>query len=324
MFLPTDGALPGLSYLQNFDQTVAPLLGGEGMPLRLSGCRVMKHRPGRRMTLRLALADGVSEKTVYAKLFAGERGAEISRLLQNLSQSKKSGPLKIPRLLAYLPEAKLMLMEAARGKPLPDLLSEGPATAPAVAAALRQLHTPPLVAEKSWSYLSELEVSKLQLENLARKFPETGRAANDFREKIEAALNKLPPPAQPADIHRDLYPANILVEKENPRYSVWLLDLDLVAQGDAAIDVGNLMAEVKLEALMQKENLDAFDAWNKAFLDAYRFEGSRPPGRLSLFVAITLARNAGINAATEQWRGTSLPLFEGARQWLARAQKEGL
>jgi aminoglycoside phosphotransferase (APT) family kinase protein len=48
------------------------------------------------------------------------------------------------------------------------------------------------------------------------------------------------PAADPRGIHRDFHPGQVLIDGER----LYLLDLDLYAAGDPALDVGNFLAHV--------------------------------------------------------------------------------
>jgi aminoglycoside phosphotransferase (APT) family kinase protein len=105
----------------------------------------------------------------------------------------------------------------------------------------------------------------------------------------------------PATIHRDFYDKQIFVgDGGRPG----LLDLDTLAAGEAALDVGNMMAHLELRSLQ-----GAWTPIGAARAAAALLEGYAPVpalrGRIDAYADATRLRLAALYAFRPRWRHLS-------------------
>src|SRR5918911_3659165 len=137
---PDDAALPGAVLLQQPRRFVAVLSSGlchtllqewldPGARLVDSRVAIRRHVPGKRCLFELELviarggADAVEARTVMGKVYAGDEGARVYDTLQRLWASGfNTGPLTVPRPIAYDPDRRILLTSRTRGVVLRQLL----------------------------------------------------------------------------------------------------------------------------------------------------------------------------------------------------------
>ena len=235
-----------------------------GAPVELEP---LKHKPGRRRTLR---ARG-PERTAIVKLYASDRAATVAARVAALA----GGPPEpaLPRVLACEPGDRMVVLSEVQGSPLSGALLAGDAASCRRAGeALGRWH-------RAWrgrapdplrrhSAERELEILDRQADALS-----PGLAAD-----LRTAAEDL---AEPWDcrtvVHRDLYEEQILLGER-----VGLIDLDDAALGPPELDAGNLLAHVDLLSLrsgrdlgpMSEEILTGYedfgDSLDEALLDRCR------------------------------------------------------
>src|SRR5699024_6771465 len=100
----------------------------------------------------------------------------------------------------------------------------------------------------------------------------------------------------PALIHRDLHDKQILISNDR----AGLLDFDLAAVGEPALDVANLLVHLELRAEQGLLAQDAAEALTAAFLDEYR---PSDPVRAALpaYAAATRVRLAAVYRFRPPW-----------------------
>lgn len=245
--------------------------------LRRPGSRLIAHRSERRAVV--ALDDGAR----FAKLVDGRRRAErIRRGLRRVAGL----PIRTP-VLAGDDAGPVVTTDALPGRPLTGLFATanpGPALV-AVGEALARLHG---CAAPSGSGLhgpaDELAVTE--------GWEERARA---FGLPLPSVAEMPPPPPvlRPVAIHRDVHDGQFLVSGDPGPDGVGLLDFDLLAAGDPALDLANLIEHLRLRG-RQGVLVDP-DAAIAALLDGYRPDaGVRE--RLPGYRALTARRLAAVYA----------------------------
>jgi Ser/Thr protein kinase RdoA (MazF antagonist) len=218
---------------------IAPLEALLGAPVELEE---LKHKPGRRRTLRARGPAG----SAIVKLYASDRAATVAARVGALAD----GPPEpvVPRVLACEPAVHMVVLSDVPGSPLSRALLGGDAPACRRAGeALGRWHLAwrgrapdPL---RPHGVERELEILERLAETMSR-----GLAA-DVR---SAAADLTQPWDCPTVVHRDLYEQQILLGDR-----VGLIDLDDAALGPPELDAGNLVAHLELLALRSGRDLGA-------------------------------------------------------------------
>ena len=231
---------------------------------------LVSHRAERRAVLR----EQQGEQVRYTKVVPLKKHASLVAS----ARSAADLPLCTPEVSGVDATRGTVTTETLPGTPLHDLL-RGPRAIEACAAAgaaLAALHrtTPPTgLTRHTWT--EEHEVTR-RWERLAAHFatPAGSFAPNGLDEPVEPDG-----PDQLSLIHRDFHDKQVLVADDG---TVGILDFDLMALGDPALDLANLLAHLDLRC--GQGMLDEVDRLHDAVLDAYA-----PPSRVMAHLPSYLA-----------------------------------
>jgi aminoglycoside phosphotransferase (APT) family kinase protein len=97
--------------------------------------------------------------------------------------------------------------------------------------------------------------------------PADARRVDDLHHALVTWAQALPPPPALGLVHRDFYYSQLLFA--GPR--VTLIDFDLMARGDPALDVANFSAHLYFLGLDRLGEFNALHAEAQAFQEAYRY-----------------------------------------------------
>lgn len=264
-----------------------------GRPVTLDPPELLCDRPGRRALIayRGATPEGAFE--TYGKLRVKGLDSRTPALHGRLAMALPDD-VGVPEPMGILPEAQVWLQARVRGHLLTGLL-ESPDTAPLQAAgrALAHLHGVGLdrIGEAAeWTMRDELAVMRDALDKAAAVRPEFGRQLATLDAVLTEQAEALPPGPR-IGIHRDFYPDQVIVAPDR----TWLLDLDLFAIGDPAIDIANFIAHLREYALRGGLE-EKFRAQEDAFLTGYARIAPLPDAaRLDVLTRVSLARHVWIS-----------------------------
>ena len=252
----------------------------------VTNIEVLKYKPGRRCVLAYELEGRTRQRQqptrhrVIGKVFRDERGLRLHRLQQQLRQNgfgpNAADGVHVPRSLAYVPEMRMQVQELAPGETLHELVTERDVKhlIPLAAVGLSKLHyTPPPMSlyehgqAEMRSYLLADEVKNLKqfAATLTQVRPQSAPKVTHLHKTLRAWAAQLPPLPAPTPVHRDFYYSQILFD--GPRLT--LIDLDLFALGDPAIDVANFVAHLYFLGLESLGNWNALAREAKLFMATY-------------------------------------------------------
>lgn len=123
LLFPVDPELPALAEVTGPEaaRLFAPHLPEcqAGARIEAIECELRHYKPGERAVLRvrsiLRTDTNVTQRTVYAKLFADQRGAVFHAELRALSAAAGRSDLRIPEPLGYDPERRMLVMAEVPG-----------------------------------------------------------------------------------------------------------------------------------------------------------------------------------------------------------------
>jgi thiamine kinase-like enzyme len=141
-------------------------------------------------------------------------------------------------------------------------------------------------ASKTYSLADELDSLNRFTDNLAEMRPQSVSDVAVLLDGLRAWADKLPPLPAATPVHRDFYYSQVLFD--GPR--LILIDFDLFALGDPAIDVANFAAHMHFLGLQHLGHLDALADEAVRFVSAY--------ARFRLVDSAFLRRFAFYQAAT--------------------------
>lgn len=185
---------------------------------------------------------------VIGKIHASRAEGEAARaaldwLWENDFPARPPVEVTIPRMLGYLPEVELFLMQEAGGLSLQRLLNEGRARAKDLrrfAEVLVKLHRMPCQDVEPFTLDQHLELRcRGLLDPLVRDFPDLAEPTA----RIVAAAREVEEDLLPAYTlaHGDYHPGQVHVDGERS----WLLDLELLQRRDPAYDVAMVVVRLK-------------------------------------------------------------------------------
>ena len=314
--LLSDPALPGLAEALD-PEAMTPrlarlttLLHGEESavqkPWRVVEVEILKHTPGHRCALGYTLDGPGVKRRLFGKVFSGQRGPEILETMERLAAAIPRQVLLIPRPVGHLPDLRLLLTEYLDGTPLAPSLYQGTSEAPArrIAAALATLHECEARFVRRWSAQQEWA-------NTEEWFARSPLSAAPCSERVKGLLRMLSrraallPEVSEGPVHRDFYAEQI---RDCGGQSA-LLDLDDARLGDAALDIGNFLAHLKLRSLQFAELARGCERGRPVFLEEYeqRRAGARAADmetlrqRVAFYEATSLLRLAGVYSRRDRW-----------------------
>jgi aminoglycoside phosphotransferase (APT) family kinase protein len=226
--------------------------GVVGAPVALD---VLKHKPGRRRTLR---ARG-PRRTAIVKRYVSGRAPLVAQRVAALA----AGPPEpvVPAVLRVDPERRFVVLSDVPGPPLRKALLGGELeTCARAGAALGTWHA-------AWS---GVEPTPLEAHTVDREVEILRARARAASSSVAGVVADALPSVEGewacgTVVHRDLYEEQILAGER-----VGLIDLDDAALGPPELDVGNFIAHAEL---LERRRASDLTAGKRAFLDGYADAG---------------------------------------------------
>jgi aminoglycoside phosphotransferase (APT) family kinase protein len=199
------------------------------------------------------------------------RVATVLRQLAGIgSAARDAGPL-VPWVLAYHAPRRFLLLTYESGESVGDAIAhDAAAVLDALGRALAALHAAPVTLDGLTHPGDVLEDLRPKIDDLCARFPGEAAALRRSFRQLEGGPAQ-PPPAAPAFVHGDFGPANLLWRDRR----IVALDFDKCTRGDPAMDLGNLLTQLRRIAVRKPHKLRDFDGARRRLLDAYR--RSSPP-----------------------------------------------
>jgi aminoglycoside phosphotransferase len=300
---PNDRKLPHLGEL------TAPARGlAEALAPEWAASRLVAYAPEKAATVHCL--DGAGSGFAYAKGYAGEDGKRTHRVHAALGEALEDDPhLHVPRALGYSAAHRTLLVEEVDGRPL---LADPRAGYLRLGRGLARLHR---LAPPDGARFTRADPERLR--QAARLI---GTVRSDVaalaRELAKELSGSLDPHAEAVCLHGDANFRNALVQ--NGR--VALIDLDQVAAGPAAAELGSVLAALHYAGAVGVVPPSAVPDLRRAFLAGYA-ELRRVPEEATLrrYTAAALLGERALRVVTRVRRAglTRLPeLLLAARELL--------
>ncbi len=205
--------------------------------LRRPDTRLVGHRPERRAVVR----DPAGSFTKIVRRDRWSRLLATARLAESL-------PLPTPRILDGDLAAASVTTATLPGRTLTDLLSDGssPDACRAAGRAVAVLHR----VDHRADVFRDLPRHDLAAEQAVtghwlRQAHDHGALSSPVDQATALTLGGACPPDQLTLIHRDLHDGQVLIDDHG---SAGMLDFDLLAIGDPALDLANLISHLELRS----------------------------------------------------------------------------
>lgn len=288
-----------------------------------SPATVLGYRLGKRCVFRLALAAGDGDagapSTVVVKVVKPRRLAKLVRAhVECSSPAPGIAAFALPRVLHADEALGALVMEDVQGRTLHDLAGTvGLSQACAVAGcALREFHARPAGDAPPRTAADELALLSPWVDLAAGLFPDLAGGAHRLLGELSASARRLADAAAPVLLHRDFYDKQVMVAPGR----LTLLDLDTATPGDAALDLGNFLAHVRLRQLQSPQHARLLAAAGNAFQEAYGPDRGLL-ARVSWWRAAATLRLAALYSLRPRWRVLSPRLLEEAETCLRMPER---
>ena len=278
---------------------------------------VRRHKPGKRMVVEYEFSGDAkdSAKTSFAVIGkARYKGLDMAtwRLNQKLYTQgfnpASADGIQVPAPLGLIKDHHMWLQDKIDGRNPFALMTktEGCASAERIAQAIHKLHSSDISVARSHSLEDELGILQHSVHKVIKARPEWQQGL----EAILASARRLAgsiPAVQAKGIHRDFYHDQILIDKDN----IYLLDLDLFAMGDPALDIGNFVAHIQEQCLREFGD-PLYAAKNTQHLvDAYcELSGSDIRASIEIYVLLTMVRHIFISQRIASRRAHTEAIME--------------
>lgn len=256
---PNDRKLAGLDVLREVPPELARLFAPEW-----THSRVVAYAPEKCATAQ-CLDEG-SRVVAYAKVYAGDEGRQVFRTYRELGRRLKSGSatLMLPRALAYDDARRTLLLEPVEGSRVADLDAEElPRGYRQLGAALAALHN--LRAPEGLHAFERLTPARVRRAAcvIGAVRPDVRREAPALAAELERRYETNAAPR--VCLHGDVHPKNFIARGG----ALALIDLDQCAVGDAAADLGSLLASLTYADITSGASQPSAKTLGEAFLSGY-------------------------------------------------------
>jgi aminoglycoside phosphotransferase (APT) family kinase protein len=274
-----------------------PRLSEDGK-LSLKGVRVTRHKPGRRCVLEYDLRvkrPGMNRSSVIliGKIRARHSGNEAFRLQEAIwnagFQADSADGISVPEPIGVIADFNMWFQRKVPGDTAERLLPgpRGVQIARRVAEAIHKLHRANVPADKKHSLSDELRILDTCLTEVATFHPEWSKRLKELLNACRALEHSIPA-SVPCGIHRDFYPAQVIVEADR----LWLIDFDLYCLGDPALDAGNFIGHITEQALREHGRADALAEIEAALENRFiELSGEGMRGAVRAYTNLTLVRH---------------------------------
>ena len=198
------------------------------------------------------------------------------------------GGFVAPGVLAYHPPHCLLLLSYEPGESVVKAIAaEGAHVLAAMGRALAALHAAPVTPATVTGPAAVLADLQGRIVELCGRFPAEAASLGRLLAWLEREAS--PPPTTPSFLHGDLG----LVQLRWNAGTIVFLDFDDCTRGDPALDLGNLLTQLRRLTLRKPGKLPDFAAARATILDAYRRSSHDDPGlaeRVAWYERIALVR----------------------------------
>ncbi len=196
-----------------------------------------------------------------------ETARRVATVLGNpaITDCSVRGGLVTPRVVAYHAPWRLLLLSYEPGESVIAAMAQYNGLAlSAIGRALATLHAAPVTFGVVTSPEAVVGDLPRRITRLGSRFP----GATDSLRHVLSGLEERAPtgPAVPSFLHGDLGPSQLLWQSGR----IVVLDFDECKRGDPAMDLGNLLTQLRRLTIRKPGKLPAFAALRRVLLEAYQ------------------------------------------------------
>lgn len=288
-----------------------PFLQHHTLHAELITIEILRHKPGKRCLIKYSIIVGGTTDNITRRLLVlGKLGAKKTLQKQYNVYEKiwdthfkmknvnnNTDNIHIPQPLGLLTDTNMWLQEfvglthdfqAYLQRKLQTKENNGKVIEKIADAAFK-IHNFSVNTERSHSILDELDILHQRFVTLSQLYPTLqNRLQNIFSQARALSGSLLQRPV--TTIHRDYYPDQILLSKDEQGITV--VDFDLFCMGDPAVDIGNFIAHLTEMSIRMHSNLHTFSQHEhriyKRYLDIAGQEHSQA---IQIYAILSLMRH---------------------------------
>jgi Phosphotransferase enzyme family len=259
--------------------------------------KTLRHMPGRRVTATVTSPD---HRIAILKVFSSPRARGNHRRLLELQRSRAAAVL--PKSIAVDPSGRVGLLTFTPGERFDhvddDLFLE---VANAAGRMLRLLHDSGAQLDREWTFTDEASLLRLRAPKSLLDLVEG--VLDDAVDAGMSGVAGMSRPTQPAirlvPSHRDFHPRQIIVNRPvsndaanlSPKHdpaAVFFIDLDDAAMAPPGLDVGNMIAHLRRETILNVRS----SAISAEAIEEFRLGYGNLPPQVELWEQLALTRLA--------------------------------
>ena len=308
---------------RQFDQTLLPDIAGR-RSLRLQAIRVRRYKPERRCLFEYdVMVEYPHSRGANETLLGKARAKPVDRMnyqiVQSLWQSGFSDTsqdgISVPEPVGLIPEFHMSLQRKMPGVTTTQALAgvQGVPIARRIAEAAHKLHQAGIAVDRFHSISDEISILSERLEQAARLKPSLEPRLYRLMEACSSLANAMKAP-QTTGIHRDFYADQVLLDESR----LFILDLDLVCQGDPALDIGNFIGHITEYSLRVSGQAEALQDREQALEDRFvELTGESSRIRVRAYALLTLARHIYLSTQFPERQAFTQAILELCERWVA-------
>jgi len=258
---------------------------------------VVRHKPGKRMLIEYTFKQPDGEQhailgKVRLKRFDKHTWNVNHALYQDQFGENNSDRIMVPSPLGYAKSHHIWFQKKVTGTICFDDFCHDGEIAERIAQTLYKLHSSKVTTERTHSHQDEIELLEKYLHQAATRLPDNSDDILDVLSHCKRQVNQLEALKSPTTIHRDFYHDQVLIDNDH----VYLLDLDLLCNGDPALDIGNFIAHIEEQCLRQFDEPDYAQLKIERFIQRYQeLAGCDLRSRIETFTTLSWARHIFIS-----------------------------
>jgi len=281
---------------------------------------LMGYRAGRRAAMHCWLdqIDGSTED-LFCKMYRDDRGHKLIRRHGQISDQlhmMTHGQVRVPEPVRYDTQLRLAQFRWTKGQRMSMDSTNVDTQLPLVAKALAIFHKIELDGLKTFTHEDEWRIVHRWtslMNTIAPKYQQQ-------LETMSAMLREASPrndKDSEATLHRDYYPAQLLIDGGQ----VTILDLDTIARGHRCVDLGNFLAHLLLESIVNNSQGDTWSIQCQSFIRSYIIHGGKcDQDALTYYLSSSLIRIGMVHALRQNGILVAGVLWDKAKQLLCDPQ----
>src|SRR5262249_5995770 len=274
------------------------------------------YKPGRRCVIECGVDVGreaARPETIglIGKIRARHSGKNAYRLLDAFwnagFRSHSADGISVPEPVGVVPEFQMWLQRKVAGRGAAELLAgpDGVTLARKIAEAACKVHGAGISARRRHTMSDELNILKTRLPTVSSPAsPWARRIARllEAADRLGAATRE----PKTCGVHRDFYADQVIVDGNR----LFLIDFDLYAEGDPALDIGNFLGHITEQSLRTLGDPAALTDRELALEERFVELAGVTPAAVRTYATLTLLRHIYLSTQFPERRAFTQPLIE--------------